>query len=45
MTAYSPLGSGDRPQALKDENNLSLIANFTINTIFKKHNTTTQLKF
>lgn len=37
MTAYSPLGSGDRVKAMKADNEPSLIADKTIVKIAKKH--------
>jgi alcohol dehydrogenase (NADP+) len=38
LTAYSPLGSGDRPASLKRENEPSLLNNETIEEIASKHN-------
>ena len=40
ITAYSPLGSKDRVQALKTENEPSLLENQIINKIAQKHNST-----
>lgn len=37
MTAYSPLGSGDRAKEMKAENEPSLLENETINRIAEKH--------
>ena len=37
LTAYSPLGSGDRTAAMKAENEPSLLENKTIKNIAKKH--------
>lgn len=37
LTAYSPLGSGDRIDEMKAENEPSLLENDTINKIAKKH--------
>ena len=38
LTGYSPLGSGDRPQGLKAENEPSLLENKVIKEIAAKHN-------
>lgn len=38
VTAYSPLGSGDRPEDLKREDEPSLLENDTINDLADKHN-------
>ena len=40
LTAYSPLGSGDRPDALKSENEPSLLHNETVNSIASEHKAT-----
>jgi alcohol dehydrogenase (NADP+) len=40
ITAYSPLGSSDRPQGLKKENELSLLNNDAILKIASKNNAT-----
>lgn len=40
VTAYSPLGSGDRPDSLKTQNEPSLLDNKVINTIAVKHDAT-----
>lgn len=40
LTAYSPLGSGDRPDNLKNENEPSLLKNETLNSIAREHNAT-----
>lgn len=40
VTAYSPLGSGDRPDSLKGDNEPSLLDNKVINTIAVKHDAT-----
>lgn len=37
LTAYSPLGSGDRPAAMKKENELSLLENPTVLRIAQTH--------
>jgi alcohol dehydrogenase (NADP+) len=37
LTAYSPLGSGDRPDALKKANEPSLLENTTVAQIAQKH--------
>ncbi len=38
LTGYSPLGSGDRPEGLKSENEPSLLENEVIKEIVEKHN-------
>ncbi len=38
LTAFSPLGSGDRSQQMKADNEPSLLKNETINKIAEKHN-------
>ena len=38
LTAFSPLGSGDRAQQMKADNEPSLLKNNTINKIAEKHN-------
>jgi alcohol dehydrogenase (NADP+) len=40
LTGYAPLGSGDRSEGLKKDNEPSLLENIVINTIAKKHNVT-----
>lgn len=40
LTAYSPLGSGDRADEMKAEDEPSLLENKTINEIAEKHNST-----
>ena len=40
LTAYSPLGSGDRPERLKKEDDVDLLEEPTINRIAKKHDCT-----
>lgn len=40
LTAYSPLGSGDRSDRMKKDNEPSLLQNNTITEIAKKHNAT-----
>jgi len=40
MTGYSPLGSGDRSDAMKADNEPSLLENDTINKIAKRHGAT-----
>lgn len=40
ITAYSPLGSGDRPMNMKKENEPALLQNETINTIARAHHCT-----
>ena len=40
LTGYSPLGSGDRPDALKASNEPSLLENKVIKSIAKKHGAT-----
>ncbi|MBL7473641.1 aldo/keto reductase [Robertkochia sediminum] len=40
ITAYSPLGSGDRPKNMKKENEPALLQNETINTIARAHKCT-----
>ena len=40
LTAYSPLGSGDRPQVLKSADERSLLENSTVNEIAKTHSCT-----
>lgn len=40
VTAYSPLGSGDRPDGMKADNEPSLLDNPTIKKIAKKHGAT-----
>lgn len=40
LTAYSPLGSGDRPKNMKKENEPALLQNKTINAIAQAHNCT-----
>jgi alcohol dehydrogenase (NADP+) len=37
LTAYSPLGSGDRSESMKRDNEPTLLENETINEIAKKH--------
>ena len=37
LTAYSPLGSGDRPDRLRKEDDINLLEEETINRIAKKH--------
>ncbi len=37
LTAYSPLGSSDRPEAMKSENEPSLMADPTVNEIADRH--------
>ncbi len=41
LTAYSPLGSGDRPERLKKEDDINLLEEPTIQQVAKKHNCTT----
>ena len=41
LTAYSPLGSGDRPDRLKKEDDINLLEEPTIQKIAKKHGCTT----
>lgn len=38
LTAYSPLGSGDRSEEMKADNEPSLLENDTIKSIAEKHN-------
>ncbi|MEX1191040.1 MAG: aldo/keto reductase [Brumimicrobium sp.] len=38
LTAYSPLGSGDRSEKMKQDNEPALLENEVINKIAKKHN-------
>lgn len=38
LTAYSPLGSGDRPDAMKGDNEPSLLQNETVNSVASEHN-------
>ena len=40
LTAYSPLGSGDRPERLKKEDDINLLEEPTINRIAEKHGCT-----
>jgi alcohol dehydrogenase (NADP+) len=40
LTGYAPLGSGDRSEGLKRDNEPSLLENNVVNTIAKKHNAT-----
>ena len=40
VTAYSPLGSGDRPERLKKEDDINLLEEATICQIAKKHHCT-----
>lgn len=41
LTAYSPLGSGDRPDALKKPDELSLLKNETVAAVAKAHDCST----
>ena len=41
LTAYSPLGSGDRPERLKKEDDVNLLEESTIKQIADKHGCTT----
>ena len=41
ITAYSPLGSGDRPERLKKEDDIDLLNEETITQIAQKHNCST----
>ena len=38
LTAYCPLGSGDRPAALKNDNEKRLLENATVLTVARQHN-------
>jgi alcohol dehydrogenase (NADP+) len=40
LTAYSPLGSGDRIEAMKADDEPNMLGNKTINSIAEKHNFT-----